>query len=166
MPRPKSCRWVRFQPRSQFFKPRGIPLQFLEEVSLSIDEFEAIRLADFDGLYQEEASKKMRISRQTFGRILSEAHRKIGECLVLGKALRIEGGEYLLLTRKFQCTSCASVWDVPYGRPRSRRCPHCGDNNIQRSEGREGHGRRGFRRGRGNPWRSAPGGLRWASGSG
>lgn len=52
MPRPRLCRWVRFQPRSKFFKPSGIPLKFLDEISLSIDELEAIRLADFEGFFR------------------------------------------------------------------------------------------------------------------
>jgi predicted DNA-binding protein (UPF0251 family) len=62
----------------------------LEEVSLSLDEFEAIRLADYEGLYHEDAAEKMMISRPTFGRILNEAHGKVAECLVKGKALKIE----------------------------------------------------------------------------
>jgi len=62
----------------------------LEEIALTIDELEAIGLADFDELYHEDAAKKMKISRQTFGRILNKAHRKVAECLLKGKALKIE----------------------------------------------------------------------------
>lgn len=62
----------------------------LDEVSLSLDELEAVRLADYEKLYHEAAAKRMEISRQTFGRILSDAHRKVAECLTQGKALRIE----------------------------------------------------------------------------
>ncbi len=62
----------------------------LEEIALTIDELEAIRLADFDELYHEEAAANMKISRQTFGRILNKAHRKVAECLLKGKALKIE----------------------------------------------------------------------------
>jgi uncharacterized protein len=62
----------------------------LEEVYLSLDELEALRLADYEGLYHEEAAEKMTISRQTFGRILGGARRKLAEALVEGKALRIE----------------------------------------------------------------------------
>ena len=90
MARPRKCRCVKARPNAFFFKPRGIPLTELEEVSISLDEFEAIRLADYEGLYHEDAASKMEISRPTFGRILNEAHRKIAECLVKGKALRIE----------------------------------------------------------------------------
>ena len=62
----------------------------LEEVVLSMDELEAIRLADYEGLYHEDAAVRMKISRQTFGRILYEAHKRVAECLIKGKALKIE----------------------------------------------------------------------------
>ena len=62
----------------------------LEEIALTIDELEAIRLADLEELYHEDAAKKMKISRQTFGRILNGAHKKVSECLIKGKALKIE----------------------------------------------------------------------------
>ena len=65
----------------------------LEEVNLTLDELEAVRLADFDGLYQEDAAKKMNISRQTFGNIVNAAHKKIADVLLHGKALKIEGGK-------------------------------------------------------------------------
>ena len=93
MPRPKCCRHVCGVPDKNYFKPRGIPLSELEEVVLFLDEYEAIRLADYEQLYQEEAASRMNISRQTFGRIIEAAHKKISDILINGKALRIEGGE-------------------------------------------------------------------------
>jgi uncharacterized protein len=64
----------------------------LEVVVMSLDEFEALRLADLGGLYQEQAAEKMGVSRPTFSRIVESAHRKVADALVHGKALRIEGG--------------------------------------------------------------------------
>ena len=90
MPRPKKKRCVQCRPDATYFKPRGIPLMDLEEVVLFIDEIEAIRLADHQDLYHEDAAVRMRISRQTFGRILNGAHRKVAGCLLKGKALKIE----------------------------------------------------------------------------
>lgn len=91
-------------PETNYFKPRGIPLSLLEEVILTVDEFEAIRLADLEGFYQEQAAEKMNVSRQTFGRIIESAHRKVAEALVRGKALKIEGGEFeMAAMRKFKC---------------------------------------------------------------
>jgi predicted DNA-binding protein (UPF0251 family) len=79
-------------PQANYYKPRGIPLAVLEEVVLTVDELEAIRLTDLEGLYQAEAAEKMSISRQTLGRILDSAHKKIADVLVHGKALLIKGG--------------------------------------------------------------------------
>jgi uncharacterized protein len=93
MTRPKCCRRVCGVPDKNYFKPRGIPISQLEEVLLSLDEYEAIRLADFEQLYQEEAAGRMNISRQTFGRIIEAAHKKIADVLINGKALKIAGGQ-------------------------------------------------------------------------
>ena len=92
MSRPCRCRRIRCKPDANYFKPRGIPLDMLEEVNLTLDELEAVRLADFDGLYQEDAAKKMDVSRQTFGNIINSAHKKIADVLLNAKALKIEGG--------------------------------------------------------------------------
>jgi len=104
MARPRNCRQVGFMPESSYFKPRGIPISMLEEVILNVDEFEAIRLADLENLYQEQAAEKMKVSRPTFGRIIGSAHKKVAEALVTGKALKIEGGEFeMAAMRKFKC---------------------------------------------------------------
>lgn len=92
MPRPRHCRRVAHLPQSNYYKPRGIPLSILQQITLTVDELESVRLADLEGLYQEDAAKKMNVSRQTFGRILESAHRKIADALTNGKALLIEGG--------------------------------------------------------------------------
>lgn len=90
MSRPKKYRCIKCMPDATYFKPRGIPLIELEEISITMDELEAIRLADYERLYHEDAAERMKISRQTFGRILYEAHKKVAECLIKGKALKIE----------------------------------------------------------------------------
>jgi len=94
MPRPRRCRRVCFEPGVTYFKPAGIPLTDLEEVILTIDEFEAIRLKDVDGLEQEQSAQRMNISQPTFHRLYLQARRKIGDVIVNGKALKIEGGTY------------------------------------------------------------------------
>ena len=90
--RPKKTRWVKCEPGERCFRPQCQPLSKLDGVTLSIDEFEAVRLAWFEGLLQEEAARKMRISRPTFSRMLTSAHKKIADALVNIKAIRIEGG--------------------------------------------------------------------------
>jgi len=92
MARPHSCRKISGKPVAGVFKPAGIPARDLETLILTLDEFEALKLADLEGKYQEEAARLMHVSRPTFGRIIESAHRKIAEALVFGKALRIEGG--------------------------------------------------------------------------
>lgn len=90
--RPIKTRWVKCNPRERCFKPLCRPLSRLSNVYLTLDEFEAVRLADLEGLKQEEAAKLMKISRPTFSRIATSAHRKIADSLVNIKAIRIEGG--------------------------------------------------------------------------
>jgi predicted DNA-binding protein (UPF0251 family) len=90
--RPKKTRWVKCVPNERCFKPLCKPLNKLEGVYLTLDEFEAVRLACLEGLQQVEAAKLMKISRSTFSRIITLAHRKIADGLVNIKAIRIEGG--------------------------------------------------------------------------
>lgn len=89
MARPPKQRCVSCAPVSDYYKPRGVPMHALSEVALELDELEAVRLADLDGLYQTEVATRMGVSRQTVGNILDRAHRKIADALLNGKALRI-----------------------------------------------------------------------------
>ncbi len=100
MPRPISPREIEEPPQATWFKPTGIPMRDLEEVVLTFDEIEAIRLADAEGLYQEQVAEQMKISRPTVGRILASARQKIAEALVQGKAIRMEGGTIQIRGRR------------------------------------------------------------------
>jgi predicted DNA-binding protein (UPF0251 family) len=92
VPRPKKTRFVSGYPSLTAFVPEGVPVT--GEVFLSVEELEAVRLSDFEGLDQEAAANLMEVSRQTYGRILSHARGVISEALVTGKVLRVEGGDY------------------------------------------------------------------------
>ncbi len=94
MPRPRLRRWVAGMPRATYFKPRGIALRDLDEVRLSVEGLEALRLADLEGLTAEAAAAGMGVSRHTFGRVLAEARASVARALVCGAALRIAGGHY------------------------------------------------------------------------
>ena len=83
-------RCVCCSPSASFYKPVGVPLRELEEVVLGIDEVEAMRLADLEGLYQADVAEKMGVSRQTVGNMLNRVHQKIADALINGKALRID----------------------------------------------------------------------------
>ena len=89
MPRPRLCRRINFSPNVRYFKPQGIPLRDLDEVELSLEELEALRLKNVEGFTQTVASEKMKTSQSTFQRILTSAYKKITEALIEGKAIKI-----------------------------------------------------------------------------
>jgi uncharacterized protein len=120
MPRPSKCRHVEAEPRVTYFKPAGIPRHELDELLLSVDELEAIRLKDLEELDQEECAERMQVSRPTFQRILTHARRVLAEALVQGKAIRVEGGHYQLSLQR--CRHCN------HDRHRHGFCPACGDS--------------------------------------
>jgi predicted DNA-binding protein (UPF0251 family) len=90
MPRLKCKRNVCFEPGTVYFKPAGIPVRELEEVVIYHDELESIRLCDLEGLYHEQAAEQMHVSRQTIGRMLESARKKIADAMIHGKAIRFE----------------------------------------------------------------------------
>ena len=134
MPRPCCLRHVGQTPNAQYFKPAGIPIRLLEEVVLGLDELEALRLADLNGLYQEQAAEQMKISRPTFSRIVEQARRKVADALIHGKALRLEGGAVVM---KEDQKMPARDGTGPAGR--GRGMGRCGQN-----KGLQGRGGAGF----------------------
>ena len=133
MARPKCPRRVEGQPASNYYKPRGIPLSQLEEQVIEIDELEALRLADANGEYHAQAAAKMNVSRQTFGRIVASARRKVADALVNGKALRITGSAWAVnAKREFRCNECGHAWEMDFGTGRPEGCPSCGSRDFHR----------------------------------
>ena len=132
--RPQKHRFVKFDPDISYFKPRGIPMQNLAEVRLTIDEGEAIRLADLLGLSHEEAGRRMGVSRATFGRIVQKARKTVADALINGKAINIEGGSYKIImeARIFTCRKCHKKWKEPQGTGRPKNCPKCNDDDTYR----------------------------------
>lgn len=108
MPRPQKTRTVRHDPHVVYFKPAGVPMRVLKEVSLGIDELEALRLADLENLSHEEVGKMMGVSRATAGRILGEARRKTAAALVHGWAIQVEGGEIEQVDDRDACANPAA----------------------------------------------------------
>ena len=136
MPRPPKCRRVAFMPGVTYFKPAGIPLGFLSEVRLSIEEAEAVRLKDLEDLEQEQCAERMSISRPTFQRVLATARQKIADALLNGKAIRIEGGNFEMAPLHFVCPS-DHEWDVSYERTQdqvSHLCPKCNAVGVMQLE--------------------------------
>ena len=107
----------------------------LEEVALSVDELEALRLADLEGLYQDAAAARMGVSRPTFARIVEASRRKVAEALVHGRALRIAGGPVAFVgERQFRCGACRHEWSLPFGTGRPEGCPSCGADAFRRTD--------------------------------
>ena len=128
MARPTKWRRVAFIPEVAYFKPAGIPLRALEEVTLTVEEAEAIRLKDLESLEQEDCAQRMHISRPTFHRVLGSARRKIADALINGKAMRIEGGNFALASQPFRCRRDGYEWQVPFeavASGQSLACPRC-----------------------------------------
>jgi len=113
MPRGFCHRRIAGRPPAAVFKPSGVPARLLEQTVMTLDEFEAFRLADLDGLHHEQAGEQMHVSRATFGRIIASAHGKLADALVHGKVLRIEGGPVRLTGRR-----CCRLHDRRKGKAR------------------------------------------------
>jgi len=160
MARPFKCRRIGQGPEIDYFKPVGMQAHDLEVVALTVDEFEALRLADLNGLYQEDAAKEMEVSRQTFGNILNLAHSKVADALVNAKAIRIEGGYFEMARHRFRCRWDGHEWDVSSQSRQGedhRVCPKCRRTDIEQMNSfSPGGGRQRCRRGRGQGWRKNP----------
>ena len=126
MPRRKRHRVVSREPPVSVYKPAGVPAKDLDEILISVDEFEAIRLADFEGLSQREACTIMQISQPTFNRTLSSARSKIAKAIVEGYVLRIDGGNYVLTDGSggLECIKCG--YRIRMNVDDKNSCPKCG----------------------------------------
>ena len=138
--RPQNRRFVEQVPEVTRFKPAGVPADVLDQIRLTVDELEAIRLADFEGLYQEQAAEKMNVSRQTFGRIIDAAHKKVAEALVMGKSIVIKGGQIMPLEQSGRlgpggfcfCPKCNERIPHRRGIPcQEEKCPQCGSRMLR-----------------------------------
>jgi uncharacterized protein len=132
--RPQKDRIVACDPAISYFKPRGVPLRQIEEVRLTIDQMEALRLADLEGLSQQDAGLRMGVSRATFGRIIQQARKVVAEAIINGKAILLEGGNYQVRThqRLFACADCNHQWDAGCGTGYPAKCPICGGVELHR----------------------------------
>ena len=132
MPRPRKYRRVEFLPGVTYFKPAGIPLRLLEEIHLSVEEAEAIRLKDIEGMEQQKCAVSMSISRATFQRVLASGRQKIAQALLNGKAIRIEGGNFEMAHRTYTCNN-GHEFDVTFEelvRTPPELCPECESDQI------------------------------------
>lgn len=140
MPRPKKDRKVHKPPFYTRFKPTGIAAKNLKQVTLSLDEYEAIRLSDFYGMSQEEAAEEMEISRPTFTRLIEQARKKTADFLINGKVLTLDGGKIHFKNNVIKCEECGHTFTTSL-QANIKHCPNCNSLNIINLAGGFGHGR-------------------------
>ncbi len=157
MARPVKWRRIEHIPSVPFFIPSETDSGDMAENTLKLEELEAIRLRDLEGLEQSECAEKMEISRPTFQRILISAREKVADSLVNSKVIRVEGGNFTRQICPVTCNNCGKEWEESYenlmsGKDDVYMCPTCGSKNIVCTRDRGGrfcrgncrrHGRRG-----------------------
>ncbi|MCD4683670.1 MAG: DUF134 domain-containing protein [Bacteroidales bacterium] len=139
MPRPKNERIVQTPPIFTEFKPLGISARLLNKTSLSLDEYEAFRLADNVGLSHAEAAEEMEISRSTFSRLIEQARKKVANLIINGSLLQIEGGNVHFRKNIIKCLSCGYMFDMNIDSSFTE-CPECRSANLLNLAGGFGHG--------------------------
>ena len=140
MPRPQDNRIVHEPPLFSEFKPLGVRGRNLEQILLTLDEFEAFRLADFAGLSHAEAADEMEISRSTFTRLIEKARKKIADFIIQGKLLTIEGGSIHFRNNIIHCQNCGHMFKTSIDNAITE-CPACHSNNLLNLAGGFGHGK-------------------------
>ncbi|SFS05336.1 DUF134 domain-containing protein [Anaeromicropila populeti] len=143
MPRPTKWRKIENIPAIPYFIPAETDVTELPENILKLEELEALRLKDLEGLEQEECAAKMEVSRPTFQRILLSAREKVADSLVNGKVIRIEGGNFTRNICPVKCTDCGKEWSESYEniemiKHGQYQCPHCGSVQVQCMESCKG----------------------------
>ncbi|MBV5283057.1 MAG: DUF134 domain-containing protein [Paludibacter sp.] len=130
MARPKQDRKICNPPLMQGFKPFGIPRNLLSSVSLQIDEYEAIRLLDYEGMNQDQAAGQMNVSRPTLTRIYEKGRKTIAQALVEGKMITIEGGNVRFDRQWFRCKRCFKLIDGLENHVRCKDCKNFGNDEL------------------------------------
>lgn len=135
MARPTKWRKIENIPTIPYFIPSNKDIVEVPENILKLEELEAIRLKDLEGLEQEECAEKMEVSRPTFQRILLSAREKIADSLVNGKIIHIEGGNFTRNICPVKCMNCGKEWMESYENLESIKngeysCPSCGSAKV------------------------------------
>jgi len=140
MPRTEKDRIVHTPPLFSEFKPIGVPVQELLNVVLTLDEFEAFRLADYVGLSHAEGAEEMGISRSTFTRLIEKSRKKISDFIIEGRVLSIDGGNVHFRNNIIRCQDCGQMFKTTIHKE-VVKCPHCHSSNLLSLAGGFGHGK-------------------------
>lgn len=143
MARRRCCGIVAQKPRCKLFCARG-SAEEREAVRLCLEEYEAVRRKDYLAQEQAQAAQCMELSRPTFQRVLQSARRKIAQALVEGRTISIEGGNYQMAKRVFECQSCGRIWEEPSCAEGGKHgyeieCPQCGSIEKAKLENGKKH---------------------------
>ena len=130
MARPQKCRKICNPPKMKGFKPYGMPMCKIEPVILKLEEYESIRLVNYDRLPQDQAAIQMNVSRPTFTRIYNIALELIAKAFVEGKAIEIEGGNYELEKDWYRCKKCYKLIDGLGNHFKCNDCKAYGENEL------------------------------------
>ena len=139
MPRPTMGRWMHGPPMMRGFRPFGMPHRSNKPVELLLEEYEAIKLADYDNLTQEQAADRMGISRPTFTRIHEKARKKVAKAFVEALPIIIAGGNVKFKDKWYKCLDCNRVFRLQDSQDKKEegqvKCPYCGSTNTVPIEG-------------------------------
>lgn len=122
MARPKCCRKVVDLPMMEGFKPFGVSIENLVPVILLFEEYEALRLLDYEGMTQVEAATSMNISRPTVTRVYQSARKNIAQAFVEGRPIFIEGGSFSCDKNWYRCNDCHKMHST---KTSIKQCQHC-----------------------------------------
>ncbi len=140
MSRPKYNRIVHEPPLFSDFKPIGVRGHDLKQIVLTLDEFEAFRLADQLGLSHALAAEEMEISRSTFSRLIEKSRKKIADFIIKGRLLTIDGGSVHFRVNIIECKDCGHMFKINFEQ-NIRECPACHSKKIINMAGNFGHGK-------------------------
>lgn len=127
MVRPRKYRQVKLPPFRQVYTPSGSRAECPGEIILTLGEYEALRLADYESFSHEEGARYMEVSRSTFTRMIESAHKKIGTAFVEGKSIVIKGGNYNISRNLFECQDCGHNYSDDV---HPEQCPECKSDRI------------------------------------
>ena len=129
MTRPKRHRRMNTPPPMRGFKPFGIPIKEMDSITLLFEEYEALKLADYNKLTQAQAAKLMQVSRPTFTRIYENARNVVAQAFIEGKAIFIEGGNVAFEKHWYKCEACNEVFEAEKDQE-IEQCHYCSSSNI------------------------------------
>ncbi|MFZ4400877.1 MAG: DUF134 domain-containing protein [Bacteroidales bacterium] len=127
MPRPVKSRKICNPPTMNGFKPFGMHFCESESVKLQFDEYESIKLVNYEYLSQDVAAKKMDVSRPTFTRVYNNALKKIAKAFVECLPIEIEGGNVSFEKEWWKCRKCFKLIE---GIENHKQCENCTTYNI------------------------------------